>query len=569
MNSYVNNIHDFFFTLATQTISYARRDMSPYILFILSVLLYCLYIPLMQPSMVLDGEMWAEMATNYFYYASSPSLRVKLFSIDAGYIPMPQRLIAALGNLMHLSARTIPYFYSWSAIILTGSMVATFCLKPFRVLVKNDYLRFFAVIAILIIADVETRTFINFTYFGIFLISIITALAIVDRNNEVPSWAWFIPLIMISKPAAFAAFPAMIFAAIVSKPRFRVITILTAIACIIQLIRVYLSYSSGVLQPSNDFTIYDKLYAFAHYSLGFLGLYFFRGLAGTALPVLIFIGLGLLTLCGIVLTRNKKNASALIIVGLGLLFFNVLLNVFALSDTWNLDMAPLAAAPLYRHIIVSYFGVILIVLGLICSLTSVGFLNHNSRNYIAPLLFVFWFWASGWLAFAGALNRAPPSPITGNSQWQKMATAIDMGDSLCVPINPLGWIYGRNCQLLNQEDPKGKPIVYEESTTKAFTIEIPPSISSRTLISLAMLIKPYSMAQTPISGELELIMNDGTIKYMIGSNKLPSTGGLLMFTSHGEEIAMAEIKRITARLSLPVTRAYVEATTPAILWLGR
>jgi hypothetical protein len=252
----------------------------------------------------------------------------------------------------------------------------------------------------------------------------------------VPIWAWFIPLIMISKPAAFASFPAMIFAAIISKPRFRVITILTAIACIIQLIRVYLSYSSGVLQPSNDFTIYDKLYAFAHYSLGFLGLYFFRSL-------------------------------------------------------------------------------------------------------------------------------------TGNSQWQKMATAIDMGDSLCVPINPLGWIYGRNCQLLNQEDPKGKPIVYEESTTKAFTIEIPPSISSRTLISLAMLIKPYSMAQTPISGELELIMNDGTIKYMIGSNKLPSTGGLLMFTSHGEEIAMAKIKRITARLSLPVTRAYVEATTPAILWLGR
>ena len=164
----------------------------------------------MQPSWMLGGEMWAEMATNYFPNANSPSYFHKLFSTDAGYIPVPQRLIALVGNALNFPAGSIPYFYTWSATLLTGMMVGTFCLARFRILVKNDALRFCAAIVILIVADFETKTFINFTYFAAFFVAIITSLALVDDIEEVPWWAWFVPILMVSKPAVLSALPAMI-----------------------------------------------------------------------------------------------------------------------------------------------------------------------------------------------------------------------------------------------------------------------------------------------------------------------------------------------------------------------
>ncbi|NKW80861.1 hypothetical protein HGG72_11705 [Ochrobactrum pecoris] len=82
----------------------------PKIFFIFVVLFYIFYQLLMQPSWVLGGGMWAEMATNYYPNANALSFVQKLLSTDAGYIPAPQRLIALVGNQLNLPAATIPYF---------------------------------------------------------------------------------------------------------------------------------------------------------------------------------------------------------------------------------------------------------------------------------------------------------------------------------------------------------------------------------------------------------------------------------------------------------------------------
>jgi hypothetical protein len=140
-----------------------QSDLRPDILFLSTVFLYVCYQLAMQPGWVLGGEMWAEMATNYFPNANSPSYLQKFFSTDAGYIPAPQRLIAFVGNQFNLPAASVPYFYIWSAIICTGMMIGAFCLGQFRTLVKSDSLRFLTAISILMVADFETRTFINFT----------------------------------------------------------------------------------------------------------------------------------------------------------------------------------------------------------------------------------------------------------------------------------------------------------------------------------------------------------------------------------------------------------------------
>ena len=159
--------------------------------FALCIALYVCYLLAMQPALLLDGEMWAEMATNYYANAQAPSLVARLMSTDAGYIPLPQRLLALLFHALALPASSIPYAYSWTAILLTAAMVGSFCLGPFRRVVQSDGLRLLVALSVLALADYETRTFINFTYFAAFFILILSALALVsDKMDAPPGWAW-------------------------------------------------------------------------------------------------------------------------------------------------------------------------------------------------------------------------------------------------------------------------------------------------------------------------------------------------------------------------------------------
>ena len=85
--------------------------------------------------------MWAEMATNYYLNAESPSLLTKLFATDAGYIPIVPIIIALIGNQINLPATFTPYFYTFTALILSGMIVGCFCLSIFRKLLLSDLLR--------------------------------------------------------------------------------------------------------------------------------------------------------------------------------------------------------------------------------------------------------------------------------------------------------------------------------------------------------------------------------------------------------------------------------------------
>ena len=62
------------------------NNFRPVFYFILCVVFYCLFQIITQQVWVLGGEMWAEMATNYFSNASAPSIAIKLFATDKAYI---------------------------------------------------------------------------------------------------------------------------------------------------------------------------------------------------------------------------------------------------------------------------------------------------------------------------------------------------------------------------------------------------------------------------------------------------------------------------------------------------
>jgi hypothetical protein len=545
-------------------------------LFIFVILFYIFFQLAMQPNWVTGGEMWAEMATNYYPNANSSSYLQKLFSTDAGYIPAPQRLIALIGTLLNFPAKSIPYFYTWSSIIFTGMLVGTFCLPQFRKVIKSDYLRLFTSIAILLVADFETRTFINFTYFAAFFVAIITALALVDDSKEIPWWAWLIPLLMVSKPAVLAALPAMILAACVSRLRFRLIVLFSLIFCAGQFLQMFISSSAGTMPTQiNDISFISKLLAILKYFLGLLALY----LIGPAFKFhqlyLILVGSFFLLACAYLIIYKRSNSNALILVGISLLFFNVFINVFALTDSWNINTDKLQNTPVYRHIIVGFFGCVLVLSGVISStLNTSTALSLPFLRGIGAFVFAIWFLGSGWLNFAGKISREPVSPTINNSQWQAMATAIDAGLSpVCVPINPwwkgANWIYQRNCVVLKA------PPAWEDGSIVIngdleYQISPPKALVDKKLVATAILVKPLGNARSFVEILMHIKLKDGNTMYFSGSNNFNSSGGLLMLVG-AKSVAVNEIAGITLKFGVPVEvalDALEPSTLPGIAWLG-
>jgi hypothetical protein len=555
-----------------------QSDLRPTILFLLTVLFYVCYQLAMQPGWVLGGEMWAEMATNYFPNANSPSYFLKLFATDAGYIPAPQRLIALVGNLLNLPASAIPYFYTWSAIFLTGMMIGAFCLAQFRILVKNDALRFLTAIAILVIADFETRTFINFTYFAAFFVAIVTALAMVNDTKEVPWWAWFIPIFMISKPAVLAALPAMVVVAMVSKSRFRWITIAAVALSIGQIVQMIISQKAGMISQANEITFLSKVtIASIQYFFGLLGRYVVDQNFQINKYFSMLAGLFVFSASGFAIFKSHSKARALIIVGLSLLFFNVLLNSFTLSDSWNSDMARLAERNIYRHIIVGFFGCILVVVGALACLTDSNPTSSKPGVFhtLAAVYFLVWFIATGWLSYGIKESQEQVSPRHNNSQWQRMAKVIDSTEPiLCVPIDPFSWIYGRNCSLLNPSMNFGQEYRGILETNSTYSLEfIPPSwLSPHYVISMGILVKPSKLKTMRIVAKARLTAANGVHLEMFGDRQLTFAGGGLLLLSGVPGSKIKGVNSVRIDFNAPVDVRFITEpsnTTPAILWMGQ
>jgi hypothetical protein len=521
--------------------------------------------------------MWAEMATNYFTCAQSPSYFVKLFSTDAGYIPLPQRLIALIANSLNLKAATIPHFYTWTATVLTSMMAGTFCLSQFRTLVKSDALRLFVSISILVICDFETRTFINFTYFAAFFIAIITALALVDNSKEVPWWSWFISILILSKPAVLAALPMMMIVAIVSKRRFRLITIISLILCSIQILQIAISHKNGQFTASNELGTLSKILATFGYFFGLLYQYLFGKFLHLNKYVAIFAGM----VIAILLFKKKKydSTAALVIIGMSLLFFNIALNSFALSNDWNLNMSKLIGRPpVYRHIIVGFFGCILIACALSVAAAnckifkSIKFFKDNS----AAKIFLTWLIAFGWLTHGIKISISPQSPSLENSQWQNMSAAIDLKTlPLCVPIDPLGWLYSKSCNFLNPM-PKNfsdKSEMVRIVNLSSFNTKPPSNISDKTLVSTAILVRPLPSKNRKTFVEAQMIVNlkSGDKKYYSGEKSLDPRGGLILLKNKEEVFSIKDVSSVEMIFSQPVEIVKETADkneTFGIIWMG-
>ena len=557
-----------------------KRDKNylPLYLFTTVVILYAAHQLYMQPNWIMNGEMWAEMATNYFHNANTQPLIKQMIATDAGYIPLPQRIIAAIGNFLGFGSAFIPYFYTITAIVFTSMMVGCFCLKPFRAVIESDLFRFVVCLCILMVADFETRTFINFTYFGTVFICFLVALSIADNKNELPWYAWLIPLLIISKPANLAVFPILLYAAIFQNTRLRVITSVSALMVLFQIATLINSASTGTMPFRNlDITFATKLETIIHIFFNFLVSYLIGPYINFSPTLILLLGIAVVTTCASVFLISSRQSKHLIYIGISIILFNVFINIFALSDTWATKDFSTSKIPIYRHTILAFFGTIMIVVSLID--TSADFIRRKYlklfKKRFDTFLFIVWFVLSGHLIYGISLSREPKSPVLNNSQWQHMANKIDTNQTpLCVPLNPWlqnsYWLYAKDCNILNTP-PSWSNGTRNLEQNKKYTYDFKESFADAAIVSAALLIAPQNAQDPLINAKMIFEMKTGEKLIFHGTKRFSSGRGMILLDHEaGITIASNNIKTFTLLMdsSSTVITSDDKNLLPGVIWLG-
>jgi hypothetical protein len=556
--------------------------------FVLAALFYPVHQLLTRGELLLSGSMWAEMGTNYYATAQDPSLLQRLFATDAGYIPLPQRLIAFAGGTLGLPPDTVPYLYTGSALVLGALLIATVCLPVFRPVVASDGMRFLLAIVLMLVPDYETRTFINFTYFTVVPAVALTALAAVRRDREVPAWAWILPLSMLSKPGVLAVLPAMVLVAVVSRSRFRRITVVAVIAGLVQAAQLALSSSSGSsLLQASDQSALSKLVTALKYTLGFTGrLVLGPGTTLSTYPWL-FAGVAVLVLSVAAALFLRSRATPLVFIGLSLVLFTMLVDSFTFSAAFTRDMALLSYPAFDRRFVVAVIGALFVVTGLVAMVVesprTAALTEHLGRFRAAPsrvasvvgtAVLAIWLFVAGWTDYAAMINRPFGVPVANISQWQQMSPVLSSGEPVvCVPLDPFSWVYGRHCDVLTE---KVIPFYYAWTTTDStaggagLDVPVPREVRESELASLGVMVRPTA-GTSSVSGRAVVTDGQGHETVLSAEADLPSDGGLLQFVASPTPL-IDEARSLRLEFDGPVEVAALDGhdtDTTIVLWMGQ
>lgn len=536
-----------------------------YRIYLAIIFLYPIFQLAIQPSWMMGGEMWAEMATNYYTNANSSSWISRFFATDAGYIPFLQRIISLFATLIRLPVETIPYYYTWVGIILTGMMGGVFCLPCFRVLIKNDYFRFFTSIVILLGMDFETKTFINFTYINIIPIALCSILAIYDSKNNFPKWVWIIPILFCSKPAVMAAMPAVLVGGIFSAGRFRIVALISLLVCTIQIFMMKLTHNIGGFPEIVHYSFFQKIQALIIYCLSFMSE-ILLGSGGDNGKFLVISGFIVLLVFSLSFYFIRGKGNSFVFVGFSLLVFNLLINVFALSGDWNIHFARGTRFIFTRHATVSFFGCIFMLVGIFDGIGEKIFKKYDAFYGIFPVsLFLIWCISTNIFHKTFNNNHVPEMPMVGNSMWLEMAPEIKLaGPTLCVPINPLAWAYGNCHALINNNFLQFQAV--ETTAGKVEVVFFPHQLLDGEIFILSIIAKP-SIGVGNINAKILVKTKSGKEVLFSGSRIVTQKGGLIALKSK-DLIKLSEIDKMEIMTDIPVELGY-NATMPVVIPFGR
>ncbi len=543
----------------------------------LIVVFYAAAMLLFQPEWWLRGAMFAEMATTYYPSAQSPDWRVVLFATDAGYIPLPQRLIALATNLAAVRADIVPDVYSACALIAAPLLVGVFALPRFRPLVGCDLTRLLVAFVVLGAAEVSMRGFINFTYFAVFFGAVLGALALHPRGAPAPRWVWILPVLMLSKPYTLTLMPLFAIGVVVARGRWRAVLAVSILAFIVQAVQVVVSASAGVMgvmRPA-PVPLSIKLQSLGLYLAGNIGSFLAGPLVWKPFLLNLMIGIGIVVLgvIGFVLLRARHGAALLLLAGLAVYAGTTAINVFALTVNWGLDPINLRGPILYRHNFTSFCGFVLVVAALSQILADrIRRLRGGgmTRQFAVATLFVLWWATSGWAGSTFNFTETPGFPTVGSSYWKQSALFIDQpAQPVCVPLDPFPWIYGRDCRSLAAVPGWTGIAVFGTEGNAAMQVPVPPEVAGAELRAFAVLLSPIV---------------PGLAQYRLQARVTYGTGGTARFVANGQlragvslayfigSFPVKNVKSIELVSDIPLgvlTNNAGGVAHPVTLWMGQ
>lgn len=510
-------------------------------------------------SWALDGEMWAEMGTNFYPQSHRPDLYSRLFSLDSGYIPFTQRLLAIMASASGMSAAVTAYFYTWSAIFLVSLTVGVFCLPIFRSVVASDLFRFLIALVVLVFPCWETMTFINFIYVYVFLVAIVLVLAFDPKADDAPVWMYAFPILMFGKAYMLVFSPLLFLALFATKPRFKIIFAISLLFLVLHFVQIAISSADGAMKQGGEvLPMLERLLAGWLYSFSLFGGYSLGGevfFENSVLGIQFAVGF-LLVVVASSLFFMKCRGAMLVLLGLLLVFGASFLNAVALYAGWNLKLyETLAYLPIYRHTLPGFIGVLLVVVGVVeavyqllcrCSIARVY------RTFTALGIFSLWFVATGWSEIA--INNSAPLkwPYTKHSQWQLMAEEIDSSPAvLCVPLDPSPWLYRRNCEYIQLQNWGGIYKYDPRLTAEGIEVVLDPHLTKKNMHSLAFRVAGAGSVSSTVSLSAEVVTEAGKAHFFTGSNRVGPDGALILLNKVQGEKVIAPVSMVV-RASVPV-----------------
>jgi hypothetical protein len=549
-----------------------------YLYFILIVIAYSLYQLSFNPWST-SGEMWAEMATNYYKYSIENPGIANLLMPDHGYIPLSQRILVYIISLFNFSSSVTAYLYTWSGIVTSALLVGSFSLHYFRALIPSDFSRILICIIILFALDWETSNFINFSYLNIFFISIFTALALKDKAPDAPLIAFFIPVLIVSKVYVLSLLPVLALAILHSKPRYRLIFITALFFSLLHMLYITHSFiTQDNFSQGSGFPIHEKILS----SMYFFVMYLIRDLIGFSNFTYIQTNYGntWIALTGFIFTAflfltlkvHKLRTSPFILIGITAAFGTAFLNSFVNSPSFNIQN-PIINFTMYRHVITSFIGFIFIYIGLLITWSQNW--PYLLKRYFILLGLSIWIIIGGWTTELE--NNLKPGFLV--SKWQQNSHLIDNAyiTKPCVPLDPYPWAYNYGPAKIEKRihcDYFSK-LTFGVGRYKVFgennVIDIPISNlkQGHSVKSLMSAVKSYDNSNYVLTMEVSILMKDGKKHNIFGQGEVHSADSMLFLTSKENIfIPVNMIKRMTLRFNLPAIVWSDDQGIPIFSWMG-
>jgi len=240
-------------------------------LFLISFILFYLFLFLFYPALSQHSSMWAEGGTRYFYIShyDNHNFWQQITAKDVGYFVVFPRLVAYLISLSNLSVSNYAIVYGNIALIFIALFSSSICLKFFRNLIESDILRFLIALVFVLQPDFELKTYTNFIYYAFIpLILVLLNFEFIERCNYIQLFflSFIFSIIILSKAFFVILLPILIliliYALALRKYKTSLFSFILISSCVVQLILSFLNRNEfgdlNYKEPGYDFGLFFK-----------------------------------------------------------------------------------------------------------------------------------------------------------------------------------------------------------------------------------------------------------------------------------------------------------------------